>query len=504
VTALADELDSDEHITVTELETFLKGTQYDDFLVWLMADRRKKFRCYDANHDGWLSRRELLQALEDFVLRGFNKCHPAISRWQAWARAKTFYRIICDLVWRWAAQSMRERYAPLLSRSFALWKQRPVSPAQPPAPRVQPKPVCRLNIVTPEREVLSYDVDPALETKVGELKLLQEGACGIPFVQQKLIYMLKVLPDESRLCDEGVCADSTLYLTRIVLPAPTPEGSLTRTASTLFMPAIVRASGKTVQLVIPGDYHIHVGELKHRLCKKIAVNPALYELLLDGMHLHDEQDLWELREQITDQSTFVLIEVSTSRHNTMRTSSQLSEVRVECPDGTLLLILLEGITTLGELKQHIWQTIGTPVFRQLIKYKGAEVEGNQTVLEQLGIRGGAVLQLCLPMDIQSACPGSLSGLTNLFHDIPSSYHVHYGSRPEGMRQRISVDNVADDYHCDHYCRWGRLQCYSDPDDAEHYAHHAPLQRLRAPAPAPRRAWRCAHIFNLVSMLFEGA
>eukprot|EP00656_Telonema_subtile_P021270 TRINITY_DN2229_c0_g1_i6.p1 TRINITY_DN2229_c0_g1~~TRINITY_DN2229_c0_g1_i6.p1 ORF type:complete len:1091 (-),score=96.37 TRINITY_DN2229_c0_g1_i6:125-3397(-) len=62
--ALGDRHVSNRQLTVTEMTTFLKGTQYERFAAWLTdpSNRRKEMKRFDLNHDGALSEDELCVA----------------------------------------------------------------------------------------------------------------------------------------------------------------------------------------------------------------------------------------------------------------------------------------------------------------------------------------------------------------------------------------------------------------------------------------------------------
>ena len=49
---LADKMSHNSQLSVTEMDTFLRGTPYEAFVTWMMMNNRHNFRRFDRDHDG--------------------------------------------------------------------------------------------------------------------------------------------------------------------------------------------------------------------------------------------------------------------------------------------------------------------------------------------------------------------------------------------------------------------------------------------------------------------
>ena len=55
-------------LSIAEMETYLMGTDYEPFVLWLRQRNSAQFRSADGDHNGVLSRRELHIAVEAYLL----------------------------------------------------------------------------------------------------------------------------------------------------------------------------------------------------------------------------------------------------------------------------------------------------------------------------------------------------------------------------------------------------------------------------------------------------
>lgn len=68
----ADGFSKNQSLSVSELGTFLRGTEHEPFAMWLLYNREKNFKKFDVNKDGTISLRELVRAI-----KVYNATHSA-------------------------------------------------------------------------------------------------------------------------------------------------------------------------------------------------------------------------------------------------------------------------------------------------------------------------------------------------------------------------------------------------------------------------------------------
>ena len=63
ILALADRHQRDGQLSVVEIETFLKGSEHEEFATWLLQRRAARFKTFDRDHGADLDLAELAAAL---------------------------------------------------------------------------------------------------------------------------------------------------------------------------------------------------------------------------------------------------------------------------------------------------------------------------------------------------------------------------------------------------------------------------------------------------------
>ena len=63
----ADHFSRNHRLSISEMNTFLRNTEYDELLTWLFVNDKYNWRKYDKNNSGALSKRELKKALKEFI-----------------------------------------------------------------------------------------------------------------------------------------------------------------------------------------------------------------------------------------------------------------------------------------------------------------------------------------------------------------------------------------------------------------------------------------------------
>ena len=73
----ADQLAHNASISVTEMDTFLRGTDHEPFSRWMLNNRQYMFKKYDRDKDGGLTRPELEEAIAAYFAQ--NELQPNVS-----------------------------------------------------------------------------------------------------------------------------------------------------------------------------------------------------------------------------------------------------------------------------------------------------------------------------------------------------------------------------------------------------------------------------------------